>query len=312
MSASHSHIFDEGNPLAEKKVLIATLFTGAMMLVEIVGGILFNSMALLADGWHMSSHMLALGVAYLAYRAARRYAQDPRFCFGTWKIEILAGYSSAIALMGVALMMGFHSIERLFNPLAIHYNEAIPIAVLGLVVNIVCLWLLHTNSHHQHKHEHHEHHHHHHHHEQDLNQKAAFLHIVADAATSVFAIIALIAGKYFGWDFLDAVLGIIGALLVGKWSWNVLSQAGKTLLDAEMDAPVVAEIREVLASFEAIVTDLHVWKVGKGKFACIIALNNAAKDLSPAHIRQALSIHEEIVHISVEINPPLSTDTDIR
>lgn len=194
--------------------------------------------------------------------------------------------------------------------MAIHYNEAIPIAVLGLVVNIVCLWLLHTDSHHQHSHEHQGQLHHHH--EQDLNQKAAFLHIVADATTSVFAIIALIAGKYFGWDFLDAVLGIVGALLVGKWSWNVLSQASKTLLDAEMDAPVVTEIREALALFGATVTDLHVWKVGKGKFACIIALNSAAKDLSPAHIRQALSIHEEIVHISVEINPPLSTDTDIR
>lgn len=220
----HSHQFDQGNPLAQKKILIATILTAVMMILEILGGWIFNSMALLADGWHMSSHMLALGLAYFAYRMARQYASDSRFSFGTWKIEILAGYSSAILLMVVALLMGIQSIERLFNPVTIHFNEAIPIAVVGLVINLVCAWLLHDGGHEHHHHHSHDYHHddhqhtHDHHHHHDLNQKAAFLHVVADAVTSVLAIIALFAAKYFSWNFLDALLGIIGALLVAKWS----------------------------------------------------------------------------------------------
>lgn len=297
----HSHQFDQGNPLAQKKILFATILTGLMMIFEIVGGWIFNSMALLADGWHMSSHMLALGLAYMAYRAARHYAQDARFSFGTWKIEILAGYSSAILLMVVALFMAFQSVERLFNPVQIHYNEAIVIAVLGLVINLICAWLLHDDHHH-----HHHSHKHSDHHEHDLNQKAAFLHVVADALTSVLAIIALFAGKYFGWDFLDALLGIVGAILVGKWSFGLIKETGKTLLDAEMDHPVVDEVREVISDLklDIQITDLHVWKVGKGKFSVILALQTPLQDLTADRIRQALSIHAELVHISVEINRP--------
>ncbi len=196
----HSHQFDEGNPLAQKKILIATILTAVMMFFEIVGGWIFNSMALLADGWHMSSHMVALGLAYVAYKMARRYAHDKRFSFGTWKIEILGGYSSAIILMVVALLMGFQSIERLLHPVDIHYNEAISIAVVGLVVNLICAWLLHDNHEHHHHHDHEHSHHHHHDHHHDLNHKAAFLHVVADAVTSVLAIAALIAG-----NFLDGI-----------------------------------------------------------------------------------------------------------
>ncbi|WP_174494060.1 CDF family Co(II)/Ni(II) efflux transporter DmeF [Acinetobacter sp. Marseille-Q1623] len=297
----HSHQFDEGNPLAQKKILFATILTGLMMIFEIAGGWVFNSMALLADGWHMSSHMLALGLAYMAYRAARHYAQDARFSFGTWKIEILAGYSSAILLMVVALFMAFQSVERLFHPVQIHYNEAIVIAILGLGINLMCAWLLHDDHHHHHHpHEHGEHH------EHDLNQKAAFLHVVADAVTSVLAIIALFAGKYFGWDFLDALLGIVGAILVGRWSFGLIKETGKTLLDAEMDHPVVDEVREVISDLklDIQITDLHVWKVGKGKFSVILALQTPLQDLTADRIRQALAIHEELVHISVEINRP--------
>ena len=299
----HSHQFDQGNPLAQKKILFATILTGLMMIFEIAGGWIFNSMALLADGWHMSSHMLALGLAYMAYRAARHYAQDARFSFGTWKIEILAGYSSAILLMVVALFMAFQSVERLFYPVQIHYNEAIVIAILGLVINLICAWLLHDDHHHHHHHHSHEHSDHH---EHDLNQKAAFLHVVADALTSVLAIIALFAGKYFGWDFLDALLGIVGAILVGKWSFGLIKETGKTLLDAEMDHPVVDEVREVISDLklDIQITDLHVWKVGKGKFSVILALQTPLQDLTADRIRQTLSIHVELVHISVEINRP--------
>lgn len=299
----HSHQFDEGNPLAQKKILIATILTAVMMVFEIVGGWVFNSMALLADGWHMSSHMVALGLAYVAYKMARRYAHDKRFSFGTWKIEILGGYSSAILLMVVALLMGFQSIERLLHPVDIHYNEAISIAVVGLAVNLICAWLLHDNHEHHHHHDHEHSHHHHHDHHHDLNHKAAFLHVVADAVTSVLAIAALIAGKYFGWNFLDALLGIVGAILVAQWSWGLLRDTGKTLLDAEMSHPVVAEIQEVIEQLSQVkITDLHVWKVGKGKFSCILALETDRRDLTPDSVKKALSIHEEIVHASVEIH----------
>ncbi|MFW1951196.1 CDF family Co(II)/Ni(II) efflux transporter DmeF [Acinetobacter beijerinckii] len=294
----HSHQFDEGNPLAQKKILIATILTAIMMVLEIFGGWIFNSMALLADGWHMSSHMVALGLAYFAYRMARHYSHDKRFSFGTWKIEILAGYSSAILLMVVAILMGIQSIDRLMHPVNIYYNEAIAIAIVGLLVNLVCAWLLHDDHHHHHGHD--DHHHHDHH---DLNQKAAFIHVVADAVTSVLAIVALIAGKYFGWNFLDALLGVVGAILVAKWSWGLLSETGKTLLDAEMSHPVVDEIKEVIDQFTQVkITDLHVWKVGKGKFSCILALESTGADLTPDAVKKALSIHEEIVHASVEIH----------
>ena len=301
----HSHQFDQGNPLAQKKILWATILTGLMMIFEIAGGWIFNSMALLADGWHMSSHMLALGLAYAAYRAARYYAQDSRFSFGTWKIEILAGYSSAILLMVVALFMAFQSLVRLFHPVQIHYNEAILIAILGLLVNLVCAWLLHDHADHHHHHHHHHHSHRHNdHHGHDLNQKAAFLHVVADALTSVLAIIALFAAKYLGWDFLDAVLGIVGAILVAHWSWGLIRETGKTLLDAEMEHPVVGEIIEVIEELDAqaVITDIHVWKVGKGKFSCILSLDSDSNKLTADSVRKGLSIHEEIVHVSVEIN----------
>ena len=308
VKSDHSHQFDEGNPLAQKKILIATILTGVMMVFEIFGGWFFNSMALLADGWHMSSHMLALGLAYFAYKMARKYARDQRFCFGTWKIEILAGYSSAILLMVVAVFMGVQSIERLFNPVNIHYNEAISIAIVGLIVNFICAWLLRENGHHHHHHSHDDHDHHHDHHhshdDHDLNQKAAFLHVVADAVTSVLAIIALFAGKYFGWDFLDAILGIVGAVLVAQWSWGLIRETGKTLLDAEMEQPVVKEIQEVVEELDnqITITDLHVWKVGRSKFSCILSINTVNDSLTAEVVRKALSIHEEIVHISVEIN----------
>jgi cation diffusion facilitator family transporter len=292
LSSKHSHEFDQGNPLAQKKILLATLLTGVMMIAEIMGGYIFNSMALLADGWHMSSHMVALGLAYIAYKAARHYAKDSRFCFGTWKIEILAGYSSAILLMIVAIVMSINSIDRLLNPVVIHYDEAIFIAVIGLAINLICAWLLH-DDHRHHSHEHH-----------DLNQKAAFLHVVADAATSVLAIIALVAGKYFGWHFLDAVLGIVGAILVAKWAWGLISQTAKILLEAEMDEPVIQEIKEVIQELDTKtdIVDLHVWQVGRGKFSCILSLETDTLSLTPIMVKKALSIHEEIVHASIEVN----------
>jgi cation diffusion facilitator family transporter len=301
-SLKHSHRFDEGNPLAEKNTLRVAILTAVMMVVEIAGGWYYNSMALLADGWHMSSHTVALGLSVFAYACARRFAHDPRFSFGTWKIEVLGGYTSAIFLVMVAGLMIYQSVERLIVPSQIHYNQAISIAIVGLLVNLVSAWLLKDGHHHHHDHAHgHDDHAHHGHH--DLNLRSAYMHVLADAATSVLAIIALFGGKLWGISWLDPVMGLVGAVLVSVWAYSLLRDTGRVLLDAEMNVPVVAEIREVIAAspVKAQICDLHVWRVGKGKFACILSLATD-NDASPEYFKQQLSIHEELVHISIEIN----------
>jgi cation diffusion facilitator family transporter len=296
----HSHVFDMGNPLAQRKTLWAVGLTATMMVAEITCGWIFNSMALLADGWHMSSHALALGLSALAYLAARRFASDARFSFGTWKIEILGGYTSAIFLVLVAGLMLFQSAARFVAPVAIHYDQAIAVAFVGLMVNLICAWLLrdgHIGHGDHHDHVSHKNHHH------DLNLRSAFLHVAADAATSILAILALTGGKLCGANWLDPVMGIVGSVLVFSWACGLLRDSGRVLLDAEMDAPVVAEIEDVIkdSPIEADIKDLHVWRVGKGKYACILSLATA-DDASPDFFRERLSIHEELVHVTVEVN----------
>ncbi|MGO4502949.1 MULTISPECIES: CDF family Co(II)/Ni(II) efflux transporter DmeF [unclassified Dyella] len=296
----HPHQFNEGNPLAEKNTLRAVVITAIMMVVEIVGGYWLNSMALLADGWHMSSHALALGVSAGAYVLARRLATDSRFAFGTWKIEVLGGYSSALLLGVVAVLMLVQSIEHLVNPAPIHYNQAIPIAVVGLFVNLLCAWLLKDGHHHDHDHDHGHGHAHDHHH--DINLRSAYLHVIADAATSVLAILALLGGKFLNISWLDPVMGVVGSVLVAQWAVSLLKQSGRILLDADMDAPVVEEIRDVVTDKlpGTSISDLHVWRVGKGRYACILGLVTDAP-LTPALVRGHLSIHEELAHVTVEI-----------
>lgn len=300
---THDHAFNPGNQAAERGTRLVMWITAAMMVVEIVAGWWFNSMALLADGWHMSSHAFAIGMSAFAYAAARKYSSDARFAFGTWKIEILGGFASAIFLLGVALMMVVASIERIFSPQPIHYQEAIVVAVLGLAVNLICALILgkahhHDHGDHHHGHDHHDHDEHHH----DLNLKSAYLHVIADAATSVLAIVALVGGWLYGWAWLDPVMGIVGAMLVASWAKGLLTETGKVLLDREMDHPVVAEIREAVESDAIIITDLHVWRVGRGAYACEISLLTKDAALTAAKVRAQLSIHEEIVHATVEIN----------
>jgi cation diffusion facilitator family transporter len=301
-NCQHVHVFDEVDPLAERNTRWVVWLTAAMMVAEITGGLVFNSMALLADGLHMSSHALALGLAVLAYAAARRFAHDARFAFGTWKIEVLGGYTSAVLLVGFAGFMAYHSVERLLAPVAIHYDQAILIAVLGLLVNLVSAWLLRGGHDHHHGGPGHAHEHHGHHH--DLNLRGAYLHVLADAATSVFAILALFGGKLWGAAWLDPVMGLVGAALVSLWAYGLLRDSARVLLDAEMDAPVVAEVREVVAGLPsaAEITDLHVWRVGKRSYACILALT-MPDPVTPEAVRRALAVHEELVHVTVEVNP---------
>ena len=297
----HSHVFDEGNPLAERNTRWAVVLTAVMMVAEIIGGWMYNSMALLADGWHMSSHTLALGLSVFAYSAARRLAHNKRFTFGTWKIEVLGGYTSAIFLVAVAVLMLYQSTARLLSPTPIHYDQAIAIAMVGLLVNVACAWLLKDGHAHDHGHENHHDHGGHHHH--DLNLRSAYLHVVTDAATSVLAIVALFGGKLWGANWLDPAMGLVGAGLVAVWAYGLLRDTGRVLLDAEMDAPVVAEIHQVIEAspVKAEITDLHVWRVGKGKYACILSLT-VQEDATPDEFRQQLSIHEELVHVTVEVN----------
>jgi len=304
----HEHVFDAGNDAAERGTRRVMWITAATMVVEIVAGWWFNSMALLADGWHMSSHAVAIGLSAMAYGAARRYAGDRRFAFGTWKIEVLCGFASAVFLLGVAALMLFGSVERILAPQAIHYREAIVIAVLGLLVNLACAFILggahdhghdHGHAHHGHGHEHAEHHH-------DLNLKSAYVHVLADAATSVLAIVALAGGWMLGWSWLDPLMGIVGAVLVAVWAKGLIVQTGKVLLDREMDHPVVDEIREVAEDpahpGETRVADLHVWRVGKNVYSCALSVVTHDALLTPSILRERLAVHEEIVHSTIEIH----------
>jgi cation diffusion facilitator family transporter len=285
---SHDHTFDTGNPNAERGTRIVMWITAVMMVVEIVAGWWYNSMALLADGWHMSSHAVAIGLSAFAYAAARRYATDPRFAFGTWKIEILGGFSSAIFLMGIAALMVVGSVERLLSPQAIHYREAITVAVVGLVVNIICALILNRASDHHHGPDEHAHHHH------DLNLKSAYAHVVADAATSVLAIVALAGGWFYGWSWLAI------------WAKQLIVETGKVLLDREMDHPVVDEIRTAIETEpdagDTRIADLHVWRVGKRAYACAVSVVTHDKTLTPQRIRDQLAQHDEIVHVTAEIH----------
>ena len=299
----HEHVFDTGNRLAERDAKAVMWITLGMMAVEIAGGWWYNSMALLADGWHMSSHALALGLSAFAYVAARRYARDPRFAFGTWKIEILAGYTSAVLLVCMAIVMVVSSVERLLAPQPIHYHEAMLVAGLGLAVNLLCAYIL-GGAHHHHDHGH-DHPHAHPHH--DLNLKSAYIHVIADAATSVLAIGALAGGWLCGWSWLDPVMGIAGAGLIIVWARGLIAETGKVLLDREMDHGVVEEIREVIASEfsrgDTRLADLHVWRVGKAAYSVALAVVTRDPALTPERVRAALKIHEELVHVTVEINP---------
>jgi cation diffusion facilitator family transporter len=333
----HGHVFDAGNIAGERGTRLVMWITAAMMVAEIAAGWFYNSMALLADGFHMSSHAVAIGLSAFAYAAARKHSGDARFAFGTWKIEVLGGFASAIFLLVVVALMLFASVDRLISPQPIHYEEAIVIAAVGLVVNIVSAWILgaahhdhgghgghgghghgghHGHDHHGHDHHAHDHHGHDHGHahaqqpargqqHHDLNLRSAYIHVVADAATSVLAIVALLGGWLYGWAWLDPAMGVFGAIVVALWAKRLIGDTAKVLLDREMDHPVVQEIAQSIEqggrAGETEVTDLHVWRVGKVTYACAVTVVTHDPAVTPATVRQWISPHKEVVHSTIEV-----------
>ncbi|EKD26821.1 MAG: cation diffusion facilitator family transporter [uncultured bacterium] len=298
----HHHLFNADKTLIEKRTFIVVMVTFVTMILEIFFGLLSNSIALLADGWHMGTHTLALGVSLYAFITARKYSKDHSFTFGTWKIEILGAYTSAIVLGIVGGIMIFSSAERILNPKSIYYSQALIVALLGLIVNLVCALILNVKGHshkHNHSHAHDEHSHELH---DDLNLKSAYLHVLADAATSVLAIIALLGAKYFRLNWLDPFMGFVGAGLILRWSFLLLKDTGSILLDREFDNPIAMEIKnEIEADGDSKICDLHIWRVAQNKFACIISLVTA-KDFSIDEYKSRLSNIHELVHVSLEIN----------
>jgi cation diffusion facilitator family transporter len=289
-----THDFVPDFSKAERRTRMVIGITAVMMVVEITAGLMSHSMALLADGWHMSTHVIAFLITALAYYFARRHAANERFSFGTGKIGVLGGFASAVVLSIVALLMAGESTRRLFLPLTIHFNEAIGIACLGLLVNVGCAFLL-SDAHHDQSHDHSAAHHH------DLNLRAAYLHVLADAFTSLLAILALTGGKFFGWSWLDPVVGLVGSGVVFSWAYNLLRDTSGILLDrtpASSDLP--DEIRQAVESDgDSMVTDLHVWQVGAGKFAAIVSI--VAHEPRPSDYYRALfREHDELVHVTIE------------
>ncbi|WP_439625416.1 CDF family Co(II)/Ni(II) efflux transporter DmeF [Shinella sp.] len=301
--ATHDHVFlGSDHSRNERKVWLVIALTASMMVAEIVAGTLYGSMALVADGWHMSTHAGAMLIAALAYAYARRHARDPRFTFGTGKLGDLAGFASAIVLALIALLIGWESFVRLTNPVAIGFEQAIAVAVAGLAVNLVSAWLLrddHAHHHHGHDHDHH----HHEHHAQDNNLRAAYLHVLADALTSILAIVALLLGRSYGWLWADPLMGIVGALVIVRWSWSLIRETGGVLIDAAPEGAGLAdEIRATLERGEEHITDLHVWQLGPGHHAAIVALSSPHPK-APSDYKARLAHLGALSHVTVEVQP---------
>lgn len=313
VASAHDHFFlGTDHQRNERKVWLVIVLTASMMLVEIIAGTIYGSMALVADGWHMSTHAGAMLITALAYRFARKHVGNPRFTFGTGKLGDLAGFASAIVLALIGLLIAWESLVRLTQPIHIDFNQAIAVAAVGLVINLICAWLLKDDhAHHGHHHGHHHHHDHGHDHEhddhhahgnsRDNNLRAAYIHVLADALTSVLAIVALLVGRSYGWLWADPAMGAVGALVIARWSWGLIQNSGSVLLDAAAEGEEVRqEVREAMAPTGSQVTDLHVWQVGPGHFAAIVSLI-AREPQEPGHYKALLAHIHELSHVTVEV-----------
>lgn len=291
----HSHEFSVKNRKGEQRTHYVLILTAVTMVVEIIAGSVFGSMALLADGWHMGTHVAAFAIAIFAYRYARKHANDPAYSFGTGKVNVLGGFASAIALAVVAMVMLVESLQRIIEPHTIHFNEAIAVACIGLLVNVVCAFLL--NDDHSHDLNDEDHHLQH-----DHNLRAAYLHVLADAMTSLFAIIALVSGKFLGWNWLDPIMGIVGAIIITRWSYGLLKQTSPILLDASIDEEYKQAITEAIEKdSDNRISDLHIWRVGANHYAAIIALVTHCPH-SMEHYKGLLSHFPKLSHVTIEVN----------
>jgi cation diffusion facilitator family transporter len=288
----HPHRFTADDTENEVKTLRVVLLTGLMMVVEIITGWAFGSMALLADGWHMGTHAGALGIALFAYRYARRHENSPRYSFGTGKISVLGGFSSAIVLLVVAILMMVESVERFWNPQEIRFTEAIIVACVGLVVNLLSVYLL-GDNHHDHEHEQNH---------SDHNIRAAYLHVLADTLTSILAIIALLVGRAIGWIWLDALMGVVGGVVISRWAIGLLRETSHILLDGSPDKEILEQIRgEIESDADNRITDLHVWKVNSKNIAAIVSLvTHYVRPIK--HYHDLLENLPGLVHVTVEVN----------
>jgi len=291
----HTHRFNADDISGERNTRRVIILTLSMMVIEILAGYLSGSMALLADGWHMGTHAGALGITALAYYYARRHSGNPNYSFGTGKVGMLGGFASAVVLALIAVLMGFESIKRLISPLPIQFNEAIAVAVVGLIVNVVSAFLLQEKHHDGHPHTSGSTHH-------DHNLRAAYLHVIADALTSVLAIIALVSGKALGWVWMDPIMGIVGALIITKWSYGLLRDTGRILLDRDVNPEAVAEIKDIIESdADNRVSDIHVWRVGPHHLSVILSIVTHFPN-PPGYYKKLLSGYDDISHVTVEVN----------
>jgi cation diffusion facilitator family transporter len=291
----HEHVFlGARHAENERRTWIVVALTATMMAGEIAGGMIFGSMALIADGWHMATHAGALAIAALAYRFARRHKHNAQFAFGTGKVGELAGYSSAMALAMIALLIGYESAVRLFNPVRIDFDQAIAIAVVGLAVNLSSAWLLRDG--HTHGAAGHDSHHHH-----DHNLRGAYLHVLADALTSILAIVALLAGRFYGWVFMDPLMGIVGAAVIAHWSLGLLRSSGAVLIDTVPDARLPRQIKQLLELGSDRVADLHLWRLGPGHFG-VIASVVSDRPQPPDAYKARLATLPALSHVTVEVH----------
>lgn len=297
-SWTHSHRFETGHEqMAERRARLVAGLTVGMMAAEITAGIITNSMALLADGIHMSTHAGALGIAAFAYSYARKHAEDRRYTFGTGKVGPLAAFTSTVILGIAALFMVYESGERLLTIQSISFDEALLVAGLGLIVNLASAYILGGHGHgHDHDHEH-DHAHH------DQNLRAAYVHVIADAFTSILAIAALLAGKFLGWWWMDPLMGLAGAAVIGKWAWNLFQSSSSVLLDMNGDEALEAEVRAVIEQNGGDrLADLHLWRVGPSHWAAILTVVSSAPQ-TPDHYKRLLAGVHELSHINVEVYP---------
>ena len=305
----HDHVFLGANHTAnERRTWAVILLCAAMMIVEVVGGVVFHSMALLADGIHMATHAGAMLIAGAAYFYSRRFSADPRFSFGTGKVGDLAAFASGVILASTAVVVAVESIQRLLDPEIINFDQALPVAVLGLAVNIASAWLLrddhqhhgHGLAHDGHDDHHHDHDGHHHHH--DHNLRAAYMHVIADAAVSILAIIGLLAGRELGWVWMDPAMGLVGAVVIARWSVGLLKVTGAVLLDMNPGEVLARTIRRRIETDGDRIADLHVWRVGPGHNAALLVICSAA-DLPPSVYRTRLAGIATLSHLTIEVEP---------